>query len=173
MDEARVFQALSDPTRLKIMSLLGQGPMNVSGMVRRLRCAQPAVSRHLRVLKDVALISDRRKGKEVEYSLNLDQLGGVTKYMQDLLDRAYASGSRGSGRTARVRPTAKGKEAAREAAAAGHKTAARRAEAPSTPRPSKRSSGKTTPQEQPQKRPGKEAGYVIERDDEPMDDFLL
>lgn len=88
MADARLFQALSDPTRLKIMSLLAGGPMNVSGMVARLGCAQPAVSRHLRVLRDVALIRDERKGKEVEYSVNLAQLGDAAGYLGGLVEAA-------------------------------------------------------------------------------------
>jgi DNA-binding transcriptional ArsR family regulator len=95
MAGARLFQALSDPTRLKIMSILADGPMIVSGMVKRLGCAQPAVSRHLRVLRDVTLIQDKRRGKEVEYSLNLTQLAGTAKYLQDLLRAAQAAGGRG------------------------------------------------------------------------------
>jgi ArsR family transcriptional regulator len=85
MVEARLFQALSDPTRLRILTLLAHEPINVSGMVERLGCAQPAVSRHLRVLRDVALIQDRRMGKEVEYSLNHDQLAEAAGYLECLL----------------------------------------------------------------------------------------
>jgi DNA-binding transcriptional ArsR family regulator len=70
MAEARLFQALSDPTRLKILDILTKGPLNVTGIVTLVRAAQPAVSRHLRILREVGLIHDRRLGKEVEYSLD-------------------------------------------------------------------------------------------------------
>jgi DNA-binding transcriptional ArsR family regulator len=69
MGEARLFQALSDPTRLRIVALLGAGPLNVTGIVKRVKATQPAVSRHLRILREVGLIRDKRLGKEVEYSL--------------------------------------------------------------------------------------------------------
>ena len=84
MGEARLFQALSDPTRLKIVALLGGGPLNVTAIVNRVEATQPAVSRHLRILREVGLIRDRRLGKEVEYSLETGRvreavvwLGGI------------------------------------------------------------------------------------------------
>jgi DNA-binding transcriptional ArsR family regulator len=85
MVDARLFQALSDPTRLDILALLARGTINVSRIVAHLGCAQPAVSRHLRVLREVALISDRRMGKEVEYSINPGALAAAAEYLGGLV----------------------------------------------------------------------------------------
>jgi DNA-binding transcriptional ArsR family regulator len=84
MVDARVFQAMSDGTRLRILSLLAAAPTNVSRIVAHLKCAQPAVSRHLRVLRDAALIRGTRKGKEVTYSLNAEALRAAVGYLNDL-----------------------------------------------------------------------------------------
>lgn len=84
MVDARTFQALSDPTRLKILSLLGGGSMNVSAMVEKLDCTQPAVSRHLKVLKEAGLIVDARRGKWIEYSSNLSTVAEAAEYLRAL-----------------------------------------------------------------------------------------
>jgi DNA-binding transcriptional ArsR family regulator len=102
MTEARVFQALSDPTRLKIVRLLGSGTLNVGDIVARLACAQPLVSRHLRVLKDAGLIENSRRGKFVEYSLRPAGLDGASRYLLELREMA---GSAETGPSAqRTRP---------------------------------------------------------------------
>lgn len=84
MVDARTFQALSDPTRLKILSLLGGGSMNVSAMVEKLDCTQPAVSRHLKVLKEAGLIVDARRGKWIEYSSNTSTVAEAAEYLKAL-----------------------------------------------------------------------------------------
>jgi DNA-binding transcriptional ArsR family regulator len=84
MVDARLFQALSDRTRLEILSLLGKGAINVSGIVAYLGCAQPAVSRHLRVLREASLICDKRKGKEVEYSIIPGAFRAAAAYLENL-----------------------------------------------------------------------------------------
>jgi DNA-binding transcriptional ArsR family regulator len=94
MVDARLFQALSDPTRLDILALLARGTVNVSRMVAHLGCAQPAVSRHLRVLREAELITDKRKGKEVEYSLNAGALAAAAAYLRELADVEPAATAR-------------------------------------------------------------------------------
>ncbi len=81
----QLFQALADTTRLKILRLLSDGPMNVSSMVKRLGCLQPAVSRHLKVLRDASLIRGRRKGKEVEYAISPDVITEAISYLESLV----------------------------------------------------------------------------------------
>jgi len=100
MAEARLFQALSDPTRLKILDILTGGPLNVTGIVGVVRAAQPAVSRHLRILREVGLIHDRRLGKEVEYSLDTGRVREACGWLGEFVGgggsgarRAEAGGS--------------------------------------------------------------------------------
>lgn len=92
MVDARLFQALSDSTRLDILALLARGTINVSRMVAHLGCAQPAVSRHLRVLREARLITHKRKGKEVEYSISPGVLAAAAAYLGDLVS-AEAEGA--------------------------------------------------------------------------------
>jgi ArsR family transcriptional regulator len=80
MDEieelAEVFKALSDPTRLRVVKLLGehQGALCVNALAHRLGVTQSAVSQHLRVLRQARLVQGVRHGYHVHYSLAPDQL---------------------------------------------------------------------------------------------------
>jgi DNA-binding transcriptional ArsR family regulator len=91
MAEARLFQALSDATRLRIIGLLAGGPVNVTGIVNRVQAAQPAVSRHLRILKEVGLIRGTRLGKEVEYSLEADRVSEACAWLGSLATSGKAT----------------------------------------------------------------------------------
>ena len=102
MVDARTFQALSDPTRLKILTLLGRGSMNVSAMVAKLDCTQPAVSRHLKVLKQAGLIVDSRHGKWIEYSSNPATVEEAAEYLRTLSEERERAGIAPTGQTGRV-----------------------------------------------------------------------
>ena len=65
-----IFNAVAEPRRRAILSLLAVQEQSVSDLVDRLGCAQPSVSKHLRVLSDVGLVDARREGKRVLYSMN-------------------------------------------------------------------------------------------------------
>jgi len=65
----RLFQALGDATRLELLRHLRRGERTVGELVDALRCPQPKVSRHLKVLKEAGLVSDRRNGRHVTYAL--------------------------------------------------------------------------------------------------------
>ena len=64
------FKALSDDTRLKIIQLLTEYEMCVCEIEDRLGMSQPAVSHHIGILKNTGLISGRRQGKWIYYSIN-------------------------------------------------------------------------------------------------------
>lgn len=64
------FNAIAEPRRREILSLLARGEQSVGALVDRLECAQPSVSKHLRVLSDVGLVHARREGKHVLYRVN-------------------------------------------------------------------------------------------------------
>lgn len=69
-----LFAALADPTRRSIFEcLVGEGEQNVRALTDFARISQPAVSKHLRVLKDAGLVADRRAGRETHY--RVDQQG--------------------------------------------------------------------------------------------------
>ena len=64
---AEVFQQLSDGTRLRIFWILSHGEVCVANLSALLGMSSPAVSHHLRLLKEAGLITSRREGKEVYY----------------------------------------------------------------------------------------------------------
>lgn len=73
---AKIFKALSDPTRLSIVQLLVKSPglLCVNALTRILSVTQSAVSQHLRVLRNVGLVRSKRVGPMVHYRINEDAL---------------------------------------------------------------------------------------------------
>ncbi|TDL82095.1 ArsR/SmtB family transcription factor [Peribacillus frigoritolerans] len=65
----KFMQAMSDPTRLKILSLLHAADQNVSDIVSKLDISQSAVSHQLKILKNAQLVNGIRVGQTVRYSL--------------------------------------------------------------------------------------------------------
>lgn len=66
----RVFKAMSDGTRRKIIQLLKNGPKTAGEIASHFSHAQPTISRHLNVLKNADLIIDQREGTYIIYRLN-------------------------------------------------------------------------------------------------------
>jgi len=66
---SKVFKALSDPIRLRILGLLSSREMCVCEVMVALDLTQPTASHHLRILENVALVKDRKEGKWVFYSI--------------------------------------------------------------------------------------------------------
>jgi DNA-binding transcriptional ArsR family regulator len=65
-----LFRLLSDKTRLNILLLLSDGERNVTSLCEQLQLPQPTVSHHLGLLRMNNVIGNRRKGKQVFYTLN-------------------------------------------------------------------------------------------------------
>ena len=74
---ARLFHALSDEIRLDVIGLLRDGERCVCELTDALDLAQPRLSWHLKTLKEAGLVSDRREGRWVYYTLNRDTLAEV------------------------------------------------------------------------------------------------
>ena len=68
---ASVFQALADPTRLRILGLLLTGEVCVCHIHETLKISQPKASRHLAYLRRAGLVRGRREGLWIHYSLSL------------------------------------------------------------------------------------------------------
>jgi len=81
---------LADPTRRDIFERLGEGPRAVVDLARGLPVSRPAVSQHLRVLKEAGLVIDQRVGNRRIYRLNPDGLGVLRAYLDRFWDRALA-----------------------------------------------------------------------------------
>jgi DNA-binding transcriptional ArsR family regulator len=82
--------ALGDPTRRAIFELLAEGPTPVGDLARRLPVSRPAVSQHLRVLKEAGLVRDRPAGTRRLYQLDPDGVGALRAYLDRFWDKALA-----------------------------------------------------------------------------------
>jgi ArsR family transcriptional regulator len=71
---ADLFSALSDPTRLRIISLLLEGELNVGDLAAHLNMTESAVSHQLRGLRQLHLVRSRKDGRQVYYALDDDHV---------------------------------------------------------------------------------------------------
>jgi biotin operon repressor len=69
-DPARLFSALADETRIKIVKLLTEGALSVDSLTQALDAPQSTVSHHLRVLKEAGLVQAEKRGRSIFYSLD-------------------------------------------------------------------------------------------------------
>ena len=85
------FAALADPTRRAVFERLRQGPRPVGDIARDLPVSRPAVSQHLRVLKDAGLVTERREGTRRLYRIDPDGLAAIRDYFDDFWNEALAA----------------------------------------------------------------------------------
>lgn len=79
-------EALADPTRRTLFERLRQGPCSVGELNHVVDVSQPAVSQHLRVLKEARLVRVRKAGAKRIYSLNPEGLVELRRYVDELWD---------------------------------------------------------------------------------------
>lgn len=78
-----VFRALADPTRRAIFQRLAQaGEQTVRALTAGAGVSQPAVSKHLALLRDAALVEGRRSGRDVHYRVNRDALAPLAEWLE-------------------------------------------------------------------------------------------
>ena len=92
-----VFNAIAEPQRRQMLTLLQGGERAVTDVARELGMSQPRASKHLRVLREVGLVRDRRAGKQRLYGLEARGLrpvhewsGGFEQFWNDSFDRLDA-----------------------------------------------------------------------------------
>jgi DNA-binding transcriptional ArsR family regulator len=83
--------ALADPTRRTVFERLKLGPRPVVEIARGLPVSRPAVSQHLRVLKEAGLVRERREGTRNYYSVDGDALAELREYFENFWDEALAA----------------------------------------------------------------------------------
>jgi DNA-binding transcriptional ArsR family regulator len=83
--------ALGDPTRRAIFERLAGGPRAVGALAEGLPVSRPAVSQHLRVLKDAGLVTERRDGTRRIYELAPDGLAELRGYFDRFWSEALAN----------------------------------------------------------------------------------
>jgi DNA-binding transcriptional ArsR family regulator len=83
--------ALGDPTRRAIFERLRARPLSVGEIAEGLPVSRPAVSQHLRVLKEAGLVTERRNGTRRLYRLDPDGVGKLRDYFDDFWTDALAA----------------------------------------------------------------------------------
>src|SRR5215831_13550473 len=86
-----MFNALGDPTRRLVFERLAFGPLSVGEIHQDLHVSRPAVSQHLRVLKDAELVIDEGVGTRRYYRANAAAVGAMRDYLDRFWDRALAA----------------------------------------------------------------------------------
>jgi DNA-binding transcriptional ArsR family regulator len=76
-----VFTAIAHPVRRRLLDLLLAGEQPVNRLAMPFEMSRPAISQHLRVLRDVGLVSERRSGRERRYRLRPDGLRQVREWL--------------------------------------------------------------------------------------------
>ena len=83
-----VLDALGDWTRRQIFDALRHGPQSVGELAARMPVSRPAVSQHLRVLKEAGLVLDTRDGTRRIYRVDPSGLAGIRAYFDSFWDEA-------------------------------------------------------------------------------------
>ena len=85
------FDALGDPTRRAIFEQLADGPKAVSELARELPVSRPAVSQHLKVLKEAGLVLDQAQGTRRLYQIDPRGVGALRAYVDRFWTHALAA----------------------------------------------------------------------------------
>ena len=85
------FAALADPTRREVLERLSTGPRAVGEIAAGLPVSRPAVSQHLKVLKEAGLVCDRQDGARRIYAIDPKGLGAMRAWLDQFWDRALAA----------------------------------------------------------------------------------
>jgi DNA-binding transcriptional ArsR family regulator len=83
-----VLDALGDWTRRQIFDALRHGPQSVGELASRMPVSRPAVSQHLRVLKEAGLVLDTKDGTRRIYRVDPNGLAGIRAYFDSFWDEA-------------------------------------------------------------------------------------
>jgi DNA-binding transcriptional ArsR family regulator len=89
------FKALADPTRRRILGMLGESEMTAGEIAGHFNISAPSMSHHFNILKEADLISARRNGQQIHYSLNTTVVQDVMGALMDI----FSIGSQPIGET--------------------------------------------------------------------------
>jgi DNA-binding transcriptional ArsR family regulator len=96
----RAFDALGDPTRRAVFKRLRAGARSVGEIARGMDVSRPAVSQHLKVLKEARLVVDRAEGTRRLYAVDTTGLDEVRKWLDGFWDETLAAFKRAAEREA-------------------------------------------------------------------------
>src|SRR5690606_15645630 len=75
------FQAIADPTRREILSLLANDPMNLTKVTENFNISQPAISRHIKILMECGLVTVEKQGRERLCEAKIEKLNEVEEWL--------------------------------------------------------------------------------------------
>ena len=81
----QVFEAIAQPKRREILKLLAVGELSAGEIGSRFQVSQPAISQHLKVLRDAGLVSERRDGTRRLYSVRSEGLADLQSFLTDVV----------------------------------------------------------------------------------------
>jgi DNA-binding transcriptional ArsR family regulator len=87
----RVFAALADPTRRAVLERIAERPQTVAALAAQLPVSRPAVSQHLKVLKDAGLVVDEARGTSRIYRIDPQGLGPMRRWLDQQWERSLAN----------------------------------------------------------------------------------
>ena len=91
MAYSKALQCLSDPTRRRVFERLRSGPQSVGVLAQGLPVSRPAVSQHLKALKEAGLVIDHSEGSRRVYCIDPDGLGELRRWIDQFWDGALES----------------------------------------------------------------------------------
>jgi DNA-binding transcriptional ArsR family regulator len=80
-----VFEAIAQPTRREILRLLAGGERSAGDVASHFAVTQPAISQHLKVLRETGLVGERREGTRRLYSVRAEGLADLHSFLADIL----------------------------------------------------------------------------------------
>jgi ArsR family transcriptional regulator, arsenate/arsenite/antimonite-responsive transcriptional repressor len=87
------FKALADPTRREILRLLSRGELTAGELASSFEMSKPSMSHHFAILKEADLISSRRDGQQIYYTLNTNVIEDVLTRLWDHLGLKNSKGN--------------------------------------------------------------------------------
>ena len=87
----KALSALADPTRRRVFERLRAGPKAVGAIARGMPVSRPAVSQHLKALKEAGLVADRPEGTRRVYFIDPHGLGSLRRWLDQFWDEALAA----------------------------------------------------------------------------------
>ncbi len=77
-----IFQAIADPTRRAIITLIAVHAMTPNAIAEHFHTSRQSVSKHLRILTECELIKQEQKGREIYYKLEIDKMKEIDKWLE-------------------------------------------------------------------------------------------
>ena len=77
-----VFQAIADPTRRTIISLLVNNSLTLNGVAENFDISRPAISKHIKILTECQLVKQEQSGREIYYHFNPKKMKEVDKWLE-------------------------------------------------------------------------------------------